>query len=73
MRTSGWVWSSRKRDLDAAKWWGCESPSAFYNLDKEDRLDILALYELDWRISAINNHEQNEEMKSKNRRRGKRR
>lgn len=62
MQTSGWVWSHKKRDLDAAKWWGL-IPSQFYELSKEDKLDLLAMYEIDWRIQAINNWEANEKAK----------
>jgi hypothetical protein len=32
-------------------------------MDKEDRLDTLALYEIDWRVQAINAYEQAEETK----------
>lgn len=62
MKPSGWTWGMRKRDLDAARWWGL-IPSQFYALDKDDKLDTLAMYEIDWRIQAINNYEQAEEAK----------
>lgn len=73
MQSSGWTWNSRKRDLDAAHWWGL-IPSQFYHLDRDDRLDILAMYDIHWKIEAINNFEQAQESKraAKKGRRGKR-
>lgn len=68
MKQSGWTWNSRKRDLDAARWWGI-LPSQFYKLDREDKLDTLALYEISWRVEAINSWEANEESKRKSARR----
>ena len=64
MKSSGWQWNSRKRDADAARWWGnFTTPNEFESLPKDDKLDIIALYEINWRIEAINNHEQAEEIK----------
>jgi hypothetical protein len=37
--------------------------SEFEALPKEDKLDIIALYEIDWKMQAINSYEANEEMK----------
>lgn len=73
LKPSGWLWNSRKRDLDAARWWGL-IPSRFYSLDRDDKLDTLAMYEIDWRIQAINSYEQAEESKraAKKGRKGKR-
>ena len=62
MKSSGWQWNARKRDGDAAKWVS-RLLSEFEALSKDDRLDILALYEIDWKVTAINNYEQSEEMK----------
>lgn len=61
MKSSGWKWNRRKRELDAAHWWGVDSPGDFDNLSKDEKLDIIALYEADWRINAINNFEAAEE------------
>lgn len=61
MKASGWKWDSRKRDGDAAKWAG-KLLSEFEALPKDDKLDILALYEVDWKVTAINNYEQAQEM-----------
>lgn len=73
MKSSGWTWNNRKRDLDTARFWNL-TPSEFYQLDKDDKLDCLALYEIDWRVQAINNYEQAEESKraAKKDRKGKR-
>lgn len=63
MKSSGWQWNSRKRDADAAKWAGFKTLSEFEELPKDDKLDVIALYEINWRIEAINNWEQAEEIK----------
>lgn len=64
MQKSGWTWSTRKRDLDAARYWGL-TPSQFYNLDRDDKLDCLAMFEIGWRIEAVNSWEANEKMNRK--------
>lgn len=61
MKSSGWKYSTRLRDIFAAKWYGCPSPAYFDGLEKEERIDILAAYEVDWRITAINTYEQQQE------------
>lgn len=61
MKSSGWKWNRRKRELDAAHWWGGLSPGEFDDLSKDEKLDLIALYEVDWRINAINSYEANEE------------
>lgn len=74
MKSSGWTWSSRKRDADAARWAGYRTLSEFDGLDKDDKLDIIARYEINWRYEAINAYEQAEESKrlaQRPRRRGK--
>lgn len=63
MKSSGWKWSSRFRDLEAAQKWGGVTPQTFNELPKDDKLDIIAWYEAKWRIDAINSYEQAEEMK----------
>ncbi len=69
MKSSGWTWGTRKRDLDVARFWNL-TPSQFYNLNRNDRLDCLALYEIDWRYQAINSYESNEEAKRKSKKKG---
>ena len=63
MKSSGWQWNTRKRDADAARWAGFKLLSEFEILPKDDKLDTLALYEIDWKVTAINSYEANEEMK----------
>jgi len=72
MKPSGWTWNSRKRDLDATRFWNL-IPSQFYNLDREDKLDCLAFYEISWRIEAINAYEAHEEAKRSAKKRGRKR
>lgn len=62
MKSSGWKWVSRLRDLNAAQEWGCNSPKEFDALLKDERLDIIAWYEVQWRVQSINNYEQQQEM-----------
>ena len=69
LRSSGWKYSGRARDLLAAKWWGCQSPGAFDGLPKHERTDIVALYEVTWRIDAVNAHEAQQRGKRGRRRR----
>ena len=59
------MWSSRLRDANAAKWAGFKTLNEFEALDKDDRLDVVARYEIDWRYGAINSYEQAEEIKRK--------
>jgi hypothetical protein len=63
MKASGWQWSTRKRDADAARWAGFRLLSEFEQLPKDDRLDVLALYEIDWKQHAIDGYEKAEEEK----------
>lgn len=63
MKPSPWKWNSRKRDGDVARWWGHKSLSEFEALMKDDKLDLIALHEISWKVEAINSYEQNEEMK----------
>lgn len=49
--------------LKAARWWGCPSPGFFDSLPRNEKIDILAAYEIEWRIEAINAYEANEEAK----------
>ncbi len=61
LKTSGWKWSPRLRELNAAQAWPTPSPGYYDNLPKTERLDILAWYEVQWRVSAINNYEMQKE------------
>lgn len=54
LRSTGWRYSGRARDLTAARWWGVPSPGAFDALPKHERTDVVALYEVSWRIEAVN-------------------
>lgn len=65
MKSSGWTYNRRYREILAARWWGCPSPGFFFELPKDERLDILAAYESHWRIEAINSYEATEEAKRK--------
>jgi len=62
MKSSGWQWNSRKRDGDVARWWGYRTLSEFESLVKDDKLDVIALYEIDWKVQAVNSYEQAKEM-----------
>jgi hypothetical protein len=63
LKDSGWRYHQRVRILKAARWWGCVSPGVFDELPRSEKIDILALYEIEWRIEAINAYEANEEAK----------
>lgn len=71
MRSSGWQYNRRYRELEASKWRGIAIPSEFDALDKDDQLDILSHYEIDWRIRAINDYQQAEEAKRNSQRKRK--
>ncbi len=45
------------RELNAAQRWGCPSPKFFDELEKDSRIDIVAWYEVNWRVNTINNFE----------------
>lgn len=62
MKASPWKWNQRKRDGDVARWWGFRSLSEFENLPKDDKLDTLALYEINWKVEVINSYDANQEM-----------
>ena len=55
LRSSGWRYSGRARELMAARWAGCIE--TFDELPKHKRVDIVALYEIAWRMDAVNAHE----------------
>jgi len=55
VRSSGWKYSGRLRDLMAAKWAGCVD--TFDDLPKHRKVDIVAAYEIAWRMDAVNGWE----------------
>jgi len=57
MEKSGWTYSPRLRQLKAARWWGCDTPTTFDEMSKSEKLDIMAAYEEDWRENAVNQYE----------------
>lgn len=61
MKASPWKWNSRKRDGDVARWTG-KLLSEFESLPKDDKLDAIALYTIDWQVQAINSYDANQEM-----------
>lgn len=64
MESSNWTYAQRLRNLKAAKDWGM-TPGKFDNTNMEDKLDIIAIYEINWRMNAINSHEIQRKMKVK--------
>lgn len=64
-KSSGWMWSNRLRDANAARWAGYRTLSEFEALDKDDRLDVVARYEIDWRYNVVNSYEQAQEIQRK--------
>ena len=57
MKASGWRYGSRVRELFAARWWGCPTPSSFDALSLDERVTIVALYELSWKMDAVNEYQ----------------
>lgn len=55
LKSSGWRYTGRLRELLAAKWAGCMD--VFDDLPKNKRIDIIAAYEIAWRIEAVNSYE----------------
>lgn len=68
MEKSGWTYNKRFRDVDAAQRWGCPTPGDFHDMDKDDKLDVLAWYEARWRIDAVNAHEASRKASQKSKR-----
>jgi hypothetical protein len=66
LRSSGWKYTTRARDLMAAKWAGVLD--VFDELPKHKRVDVVALYEVSWRMDAVNAHEAQERAKRKSKR-----
>ena len=61
LRKSHWEYSERLRNIYAARWWGCPSISYFDQLPREEKINIIAAYEADWRMNAVNSYEMAEE------------
>ena len=51
---SHFKWNTRLRDLNAAQRWGINDPAQFDNLPKASKVEIIAWYEITWRIDAMN-------------------
>lgn len=60
-----WAWKPEFRDLDAAQRWGCPTPAAFREMDKNDQIDVIAWYEARWRIDVVNAYERTKTRRSK--------
>jgi hypothetical protein len=67
LRSSGWRYTARARDLMAARWAGVLD--RFDELPKHKRVDVVALYEIGWRIEAVNAWEATRSKPNKRRRR----
>lgn len=61
-KKSEWDWSSKFTQLNAAQEWGCPSPSYFYELPKNDKVEIIAWYIARQKIKAINEYEQSQKI-----------
>lgn len=55
--SGGISYSLLYRDLKAAQWYGI-TPDAFTELDRGERANIVAMYEADWRIKALQQYEE---------------
>jgi len=66
LRSSGWRYTGRARDLMAARWGNVLG--TFDELPKYKRVEIVALYEVSWRIEAVNAWEARERAERKGRR-----
>lgn len=65
MKSSHWTYSQRLRDIYVARWWGCPSISYFDELPREERINIIAAFEAQWRMDAINSHEMQKDAERK--------
>jgi len=70
LNSTGWRYTGRARDLLAARWAGVLAE--FDELPKYKRVEVVALYEVSWRIDAVNAYEAQERAKRRAKRRGKR-
>lgn len=60
---SHFKWNTRLRDLNAAQKWGINDPAQFDNLPKQSKIEIIAWYEVNWRINAIQAYDQAEKQR----------
>jgi hypothetical protein len=56
------------RELEAAHAWGCPTPTAFDEMDRDDRTEVVAYYEARWRMDAVNAWEASRTVKPRKRR-----
>jgi len=66
LRSSGWKYTGRARDLMAAQW--ANVLDKFDELPKHKRIEIVALYEITWRMDAVNAYEAKQRAKAESRR-----
>lgn len=71
MIPSGWEYNQRYRELEAAHRWGFHSPDDYGKLPKSSRIEILAWYEANWRIQAINSYEAQKQAERESKRKAK--
>ncbi len=57
LKSSGWKYSNTLSEILAARWWGCPSIEYYRMLPREEKIQILAAYQIDWKMQAINNYE----------------
>lgn len=55
LKSSGWKYTGRLRDLMAAKWAGVAG--TFDDLPKYKKVELVAQYEIGWRMEAVNAYE----------------
>lgn len=55
LRSSGWRYSGRYREIEASVRAGCAGE--WDSLPKHKKIDLLAWYEINWRIEAVNAYE----------------
>ena len=63
LNATGWRYTGRARDLMAARWAGVTAE--FDELPSYKRVEVVALYEVSWRIDAVNAWEAQERAKRK--------
>jgi len=55
LKSSGWKYAGRARDLIAARWAGCFAE--FDGLPTYKRVEVVAMYEVGWRMDSVNAYE----------------
>ena len=56
--------STRWRNAQAARWAGCRSLDDFMQLSRDERITVIAEYEIHWRIEALQAWERQPKRKS---------